>query len=378
MQGPWYRAGHASPEPREVAGLRGTIQLVSSHTLPSRSPPATSCRPLGSGDLLGCSARSAYCSYGLMSTGRTLVRLSTAARLEQDADEPVQTPKVGRVDPRVMLQMARKSDSHIAAIIVQGRSVYRAWQPVSNGMLHHGVNTSTGRTRYAHDLALARAPLTDQGTCITAVAVGFEHLLAEDRLRSAAYPVIGKFVHSCVSVYITAYKHFVLCSCAMCEHTDRTASHNDQDHLAQEGCSRFAVIIGCIRKSPSRANKLQSTSLSTPDCLLGGLICTICTRLQPHGLYHADGRLKPSCSPSSASERLPSRYRLHLPAIIVLHRVHHMCARCRARVFSHAVMLDDLALARCCRQESDSSPGDLAACWVPPYSAYRSTRATRF
>ena len=52
-----------------------------------------------------------------------------------------------------------KLNSIVLQLSSRTRAVYCAWLSVSNCMLHHDVKTSTGRTRYAHDLTVA-GPLT--------------------------------------------------------------------------------------------------------------------------------------------------------------------------------------------------------------------------
>jgi hypothetical protein len=92
--------------------------------------------------------------------------------------------------------------------------VYRSWQSVSNRPLHHGVNTSTGCTRYAHDLFLARSPLTvscDREHAMMALRLEYHvHWLIHTHLRSAAYSVTGEFTQDSVPRYFTAYKAYRL------------------------------------------------------------------------------------------------------------------------------------------------------------------------
>ena len=80
-----------------------------------------------------------------------------------------------------------KLNSILLQLSSRTRSVYCAWQSVSNCMLHHDVKTSTGRTRCAHDFTVAGLPSPSR---VTEVAVCFERLLAEGRLRSAACRVL--------------------------------------------------------------------------------------------------------------------------------------------------------------------------------------------
>jgi hypothetical protein len=103
------------------------------------------------------------------------------------------------------------------------------------------------------------------------------------------------------------------------------ASHNDQDHLAQEGCSRLAVAIGSAVKSPSHANTLINLTLVDPGFLTGALICA---HLQPHGLYHAGGRLEPP--PLQANTFLPAIASTCQPSLFSTTCVRGRC--CRARV----------------------------------------------
>lgn len=74
-------------------------------------------------------------------------------------------------------QNSSQSQLHIAVVIVQDRSRSSAWQPVSNDAPHHNVSTSTGRTRYAHDLSITRSPLTDSYHLLISVNNGttFKH-----------------------------------------------------------------------------------------------------------------------------------------------------------------------------------------------------------
>ena len=67
---------------------------------------------------------------------------------------------------------------------------------------------------------------------------------------------------------------------------------------------------------------LINLTLRNPRFLTGALICA---HLQPHGLYHAVGAWSPLLSASDRLRELRFRRRLHLPAIIVLQRLHHMC-----------------------------------------------------
>lgn len=86
----------------------------------------------------------------------------------------------------------------------------------------------------------------------------------------------------------------------------------------------MGVVIGSPGKSPSHANTLINLTLVDPRFLTGALICA---HLQPHGLYHAVGAWSPLFSASEHPRELRARRRLHLPAIIVRHCLHHMCGR---------------------------------------------------
>ena len=89
----------------------------------------------------------------------------------------------------------------------------------------------------------------------------------------------------------------------------------------------MGVVIGSPGKSPSHANTLINLTLVDPRFLTGALICA---HLQPHGLYHAVGAWSPLLSASEHPRELRFRRRLHLPAIIVLQCLHHMCGRAGA------------------------------------------------
>ena len=123
-------------------------------------------------DLLGCSARSSYRSCRLKSTGRPLAHDSTAARPDN------LTRGLCRVDGWILGLQWRcaKLNSILLQLSSRTRSVYCAWLSVSNCVRHHDVKTSTGRTRYAHDLTVVGLP---SPTRITEVGVCFEYLLAE-------------------------------------------------------------------------------------------------------------------------------------------------------------------------------------------------------
>jgi hypothetical protein len=84
----------------------------------------------------------------------------------------------------------------------------------------------------------------------------------------------------------------------------------------------MGAVIGSAGESPSHANTLINLTLVDPRFLTGALICA---HLQPHGLYHAMGAWSPLLSASDRLRELRFRRRLHLPAIIVLQRLHHMC-----------------------------------------------------
>lgn len=75
-------------------------------------------------------------------------------------------------------QNSSQSQLHIAVVIVQDRSRSSTWRSVSNDAPHHNVSTSTGRTRYAHDLSITRSPLTDPYHLFIVVSDGttFKHM----------------------------------------------------------------------------------------------------------------------------------------------------------------------------------------------------------